>query len=659
MIKRLALLLLLLIAVVPVTMAQDQAPPSVIAAVNDLSNRLGQTVTNYNYTFEQFNFPDNTMNCDVAPVTPTPGNVSGYEITITFQGTTYNYRVTTDGSVVFPCDAALLAATPGVPPAVAEPTLGVAPTVDEAAVACPTGFAGFLIPRLSVNQQAQVTTASGVPNRLRNAPTTSAAQIGQINPGQQVAIVGGPACADGIVWWQVSLDGQTGWTAEGLLPDSYYLEPIGAAGATAVPTAVTGAPETTGEAIPLPDFAALVENAIGLYDFSPDGATQLIAVGEALSERASLGSMKWDFMGDTLGYILADFDEAATFYSYDLYVTDANGSAPVQVATGLYVGMPVAFNTLDGSEVIYARSGGSAEPADPNGPGAELVQVWVQPVNATAESATLLGEFVFGIGCGGGSPYPADYVYMLQAGYGGRGLILQNTPAGLVHSTNCTGSGTALLNLETGESTELSTNLSRVSVSPQGNQLAGIANEEMGFGSGPLTLVDLVTLEATPITTTAAPDQVAFGYDGYIYYSVRTESDQIVAGSDAATDALRNFGIADTGLLLYDLAVYRIRPDGTDETLLFEGTGHGVGQLMPAPDGSFYFNVVPSGEMWVQAISSGELTTGDVPAELVMTRYFPPTLYRIPTGETTASPVIDGLMYVALNPTALTPIGPG
>ncbi|HLU08845.1 MAG TPA: SH3 domain-containing protein [Oceanobacillus sp.] len=657
--KRLTLLLLLLIAIVPATLAQEEPPPPVVAAVNDLSSRLGQTVTNYNYNFEQFNFPDNTMNCPTAPVTPTQGTVSGYEITITFQGTDYSYRANTDGSVVFPCDETLLGVTPGVP--AQEPTLGGAPTVDTAATTCPSGFAGFLMPRVNVGQQARVTTTSGVPNRLRNAPTTNGQQIGEIAAGQQFDIVGGPACADGIVWWQVSVGGQTGWTAEGLPPDIYYLEPMGAVAATAVSTnaglpETTFAPETTTEA--LPDFAALADNAIGFYDFSADGVTQLVVVSEPLGEQDNLGDLGWSFSGDTLGYALAELDETTMGYFYNLYVTDANGSAPVQVATGLYFGMPVAFRTQDGSEVIYAKSGGPAETNDPNSAGAERVQVFAQPVDGTAESALLLGEFTFGLGCGGGSPYPADFVYMLQAGYGGRGLILQNTPAGLLHSTNCTGSGTGLLNLQTGESTELSTNLSRVSVSPDGNQIVGIADEQPGFGSGTLTVVDLTTLEATPLTTTAAPDQVAFGADGYIYYSVRERSNQVVAGSDAATDALRNFGIDDSGLVLYNLAIYRIRPDGTDETLLFEGTGHGVGQLLPAPDGSFYFNVVPSGEAWVQAITSGELTMGDVPAELVMTRYFPPTLYRVAAGETTATPVADGLMFVALNPASFPPTGP-
>jgi uncharacterized protein YraI len=77
-------------------------------------------------------------------------------------------------------------------------------------------------PRLTVGGQGRVTP--GVPNKMRSAPSTGAAQVGSI-PGEGVfSVVGGSQCADGFLWWQVSYDGVVGWTASGT-SDEYWVEP--------------------------------------------------------------------------------------------------------------------------------------------------------------------------------------------------------------------------------------------------------------------------------------------------------------------------------------------------------------------------------------------------------------------------------------------------
>jgi uncharacterized protein YraI len=66
---------------------------------------------------------------------------------------------------------------------------------------------------LVVGGQGRVTP--GLPNKVRSAPGTAAAEVGSI-PGEAIfSVIGGPRCADGYLWWQVNYNGLAGWTASG------------------------------------------------------------------------------------------------------------------------------------------------------------------------------------------------------------------------------------------------------------------------------------------------------------------------------------------------------------------------------------------------------------------------------------------------------------
>jgi hypothetical protein len=71
--------------------------------------------------------------------------------------------------------------------------------------------------------------ASSPPNRVRSGPKTGGNIIALIPAGTIVAVLEGPVCADGLVFWKVSssqLPGRIGWTAEGDGTE-YWLEPYG------------------------------------------------------------------------------------------------------------------------------------------------------------------------------------------------------------------------------------------------------------------------------------------------------------------------------------------------------------------------------------------------------------------------------------------------
>jgi hypothetical protein len=81
-----------------------------------------------------------------------------------------------------------------------------------------------LPPRMTVGQLGIVTADSPLPNRLRSQPSLSGTIITTIPVNEIFSVIGGPECANGILWWRVDYGGRTGWTAEGQ-NGTYYIRP--------------------------------------------------------------------------------------------------------------------------------------------------------------------------------------------------------------------------------------------------------------------------------------------------------------------------------------------------------------------------------------------------------------------------------------------------
>ncbi|MBN1563391.1 MAG: SH3 domain-containing protein [Anaerolineae bacterium] len=89
----------------------------------------------------------------------------------------------------------------------------------------PFGCPASPAPRLAPWMQARITP--GLPNTLRNAPSASAAAIGQIPAGGVFTVLSGPQCGpEGWSYWRVQYGNQIGWTAEGG-NGAYWIEPLG------------------------------------------------------------------------------------------------------------------------------------------------------------------------------------------------------------------------------------------------------------------------------------------------------------------------------------------------------------------------------------------------------------------------------------------------
>ncbi len=78
-------------------------------------------------------------------------------------------------------------------------------------------------PRLVSNGLGRV-RVNGLPNNMRQQPTTSSSRIGRIPPGATFLVISGPQCSSGLNWYQVNYNGLIGWTAEGNAGE-YWIEP--------------------------------------------------------------------------------------------------------------------------------------------------------------------------------------------------------------------------------------------------------------------------------------------------------------------------------------------------------------------------------------------------------------------------------------------------
>ncbi len=77
--------------------------------------------------------------------------------------------------------------------------------------------------RLTIGAQGYV--SDDLANNVRSEPSTAGDLLGQIPAGSVFTVLEGPVCEDDLVWWRVSTETVTGWTAEGM-DGEYWLSPL-------------------------------------------------------------------------------------------------------------------------------------------------------------------------------------------------------------------------------------------------------------------------------------------------------------------------------------------------------------------------------------------------------------------------------------------------
>lgn len=312
-----------------------------------------------------------------------------------------------------------------------------------------------------------------------------------------------------------------------------------------------------------------------------------------------------------------------------LMLTDRSGSAPITLAQNI-ASLPATFSA-DSSQVIYAVEGASEEITTSPGGIPELpVRVFAQDLSPSA-TPTQIGEFGFGVGCGGGSPFPMDLVYNVEAGFGGRALTFIRTDYGILYSTTCAGIGLGLLDTATGESVLLSSDASRATLSPDGTRVAAVRGTT-------LVVLDLASGGQQSVATQTAPDQLAWANNSALYYSARYLMESPLPLSSEEAQAINaRYGLPADGVPQYMVSIAQVGLSG-GESQVYREPGWAVGRMFVS-GGSLYFSLVPNGEAWVEALVNGQ---SEQQAAAV-------TLFRL-NGDGSASEVGTGIGQATLHP---------
>ncbi|MCD4685327.1 MAG: hypothetical protein K8S97_05275 [Anaerolineae bacterium] len=251
--RRLPLIVLLLcaltaLATIPAVVpghAQTDPTAQINAALTDLSTRAGIPLTLNDlstWRWSGANYPDTSLDCPQPGVGYLQVVTPGYRIEFTYSGATFDYRASADGSILFLCAGP--ATVPGAQPAAAPTNTPAAAQI--IATAAPAGRAvcpGAMDTQLNVGDEARVRPA-GLPVNVRASASAASTQVTQLAPGDTFIIIGGPVCAENLVWWNIRVGAFTGWAGEGA-NGLYWIEPTGNVVAQPTPTSQPVAAQPT------------------------------------------------------------------------------------------------------------------------------------------------------------------------------------------------------------------------------------------------------------------------------------------------------------------------------------------------------------------------------------------------------------------------------
>ncbi len=590
--RRLPVLLLTLFLLVPALTGLAQSGGTIESlldvAVTRLGEQLGTSLTRSdlaNWTWQEKIFANASMDC------PQPDQVyaevltQGYIFLLQYQGATYEYHVSADGQAVTFCGSA--AAPPATP--VPATTVPQATPVAQQTPTTPTqvdpeqlvdvGIA-YLNDQLALN--ATRTNFSAWTWEAAIWPDTGlGCPVADVTYDNRTPVAGHIiklTYSSTEYELHMTNDGRTimPCNSDLLTPvtDGPGLQPGETDASAAAPAAVIAYTGADGNV-----YLAFGEDFPGQSVTKDVTDTQPEEPSGPIFDRW-YGDYRWSPDGGYLAFVDSR--------QLRLMLAPVSGATPVVLAENLTVAYPPAWSPA-GNEVAYIVPAGEIQ-SDQRQP----MEIYAVSISAAGEvgAPRLVASFGQTVGCGGGSPDPADARYQMENGFMGNALSFDWLADGsFLLSDSCSGIGLVRLDSATGEVSVIDADLARVALNPDQTHAAGIVFDENR--NGQLAVVDLGSGTRQIFALAATPDQVAWTADGAALL-VST-----VDPLETVTDPVDQNQ--------YTYSTVRLWQVGEAEpTLLFEQEGRGIGHIHDFGDGSLIFDFVEGSRSWFTARAEGK-----------------------------------------------------